>query len=283
MPETISNSINSHRYPKLYYRFPFLLRVHHFIVAATTLRVWYVRRIIGKLLKTLPTPFRFFDAGCGAGDMIIPFMSDYRSSFFIGIYKIEDNVAVCNAYTHKRDFRNSIFQEANAEEYVPDESVDIVTCITMLQYVEDDVKALNNFYEALIPGGYLVLYVPVNYDRVFHWYTRLTTKYFHGDEYDFQQGIKWHYTFDDVIKRVTSAGFTITSSSFTYGTMGKIAYELYSMGLLIIKKLPWIPALLFAVLFICGVYPYILLFMLLDFFHKNNNGNGLLVVARKPK
>ncbi|MBT4483503.1 MAG: class I SAM-dependent methyltransferase [Candidatus Latescibacteria bacterium] len=282
MPETISNSINSHRYPELYYRFPFLLRLHHFLVAATTLRVWYVRRIIGKLLKILPAPFRFLDAGCGAGDMIIPYMPDYRSSFFIGIDKIEDNVAVCNAYTHKRDFLNSIFLKANVEEYVPDKPVDIITCITVLQYVEDDIKALNNFYEALIPGGYLVLYVPVNYDRVFHWYKWLTTKYFHSNEYDFRQGIKRHYTFDDVIKRLTSAGFIITSSSYTYGTMGKIAYELYSMGLLIMQKLPWIPALFFAVLFICGAYPFILLFMLFDFFHKKSHGNGLLVVARKP-
>ncbi|MFO7447554.1 MAG: hypothetical protein R6W90_14380, partial [Ignavibacteriaceae bacterium] len=88
----IASMINSHSYPGIYYRFPVLLRVHHFIANVTTLRNWYVKPVVSRILKTLPVSFKLYDAGCGAGDIIIPFLSKYPSSFFTGADKIYDNI-----------------------------------------------------------------------------------------------------------------------------------------------------------------------------------------------
>ena len=46
-------------------------------------------------------------------------------------------------------------------------SVDFIYCLTVLQYVEDDVKAINEFHRILKPGGRVLITVPTRWSPFF--------------------------------------------------------------------------------------------------------------------
>ncbi|MBN1301327.1 MAG: class I SAM-dependent methyltransferase [Melioribacteraceae bacterium] len=281
MQHSISDKINSHKYPGLYLRYPVLLRLHHFIESATTLRVWYMKKTLRKILNTLPKKFSLYDAGCGAGVYILPLLSRYPESFFLGVDKIAGNVEVCSEYSRINKLNNARFVQAAIEDFAPTDSMDLIICVTVLQYVENDTKALANFKKNLKYGGKLLLYIPVYYDRVIPFYEKIVTKYFIKNDYDTRQGIKRHYSPEEMFSKLSDSGFTITSSSFVYGIPGKLAYELFSLGLYLFKKLPSLISFILLILFVIAVYPIVFASMMVDYLYKHKKGNGLLIVAEK--
>lgn len=46
---------------------------------------------------------------------------------------------------------------------LPDASVDAIICISVLEHVEDPLRAVREIYRVLTPGGYAFLYVPFLY------------------------------------------------------------------------------------------------------------------------
>ena len=64
---------------------------------------------------------------------------------------------------------------------LPDESVDVLVMLNVLEHIEDDVLALRNAYKLLKPGGSLVIEVPAyqylydSYDAQLHHFRRYTS------------------------------------------------------------------------------------------------------------
>jgi len=68
-------------------------------------------------------------------------------------YKILDKVA---------DYKPDIVGDIHSLP-LPDESVEAVICIAVLEHVEEPIKAMKEIYRVLKPGGYAFIYVPFLY------------------------------------------------------------------------------------------------------------------------
>jgi SAM-dependent methyltransferase len=49
----------------------------------------------------------------------------------------------------------------------PDDTFDVIYCSHVLEHVQDDRKAIGEFYRVLKPGGWAILQVPITADTTF--------------------------------------------------------------------------------------------------------------------
>ncbi len=104
-----------------------------------------------KLLKLLPKD-NLLELGCGTG---------HWTNFFTGmgfqVTAVDESEAMLNIAVAK-NIKNASFMLADASELpFPDKSFDIIASVTMLEFVEDPVKILDEVYRVLKPMGSLVL------------------------------------------------------------------------------------------------------------------------------
>lgn len=280
MSTKLSKSINNSIYPKIFSSFPRLIRLLHFITFISTLRNWYCRKSILSVIQQRNSSINVFDAGCGAGDFLIPLLKKFPGNRYFGIDISLGHISACINYLKSSNIENCTFKKADLELFKFAFSPDIIFCITVLQYIDDDVKVLNSFYENLSPGGLLILYVPVNYKHYFKFYP-VIKRYFSSSDYDNNLGLKRQYSPDEITRKVENSGFIIRRKIFAYGPFGKIAYELHSAFLLFIFSSPVYCAVIVSILYFLFIFPFTLLFNLVDFYSINRNGNGVLIVAEK--
>lgn len=281
MQKKITDTLVTHNYPKIYFTFPFLLFLQHKITHITTLRNWYVKREVSKNLKKLKTPFRFLDAGCGAGDFIFSFAKKNLGSLFTGIDKNSGNISICSRFSSETKTANVLFFKNDLQQFNCTEKSDIIICITVLQYVENDLLVLKNFYSWLNDSGRLIIYVPVNYNNYFSFYPLLKKKFFSKTDYDLNQSIKRHYSDTEILEKISRAQFTIESLVYTYGQFGKISFEVHSLFLLSLQKLPLFLLPFFVVIYLVTFFPLTVAFNIIDFLTVKKTGNGLLAVCKK--
>jgi SAM-dependent methyltransferase len=117
---------------------------------------WYRgrRRVIRAELDRLPIPAdaEILDAGCGSGRTLEELV-DYGS--VRGLELNEDAAELARA-------RGLGEVQVGRLELIPweDESFDLITCLDVLEHVEDDREALTELRRVTRPGGWLVATVP---------------------------------------------------------------------------------------------------------------------------
>ncbi len=225
----------------------------------------------------LPVNYHLSDFGCGEGQYLFPFVEGNKSGRFSAIDKNAANIAFCQSYISSLRLENSEIIQADIGAVNLETPADLLLCIGVLQYVEDDSAALANLYKQCKPGGKLLLYLPVYGRFILLFYKWLFHKF---PNYETVQNRQRIYQPNDVIEKVKAAGFNIEKLEYTYGIFGILAHEIQHSFLLLITSLPWLFKLVFAILLIMA-FPLIWLLMVLDFVMPKRSGNGLLVVARR--
>ena len=89
-----------------------------------------------------------------------------------------------------------------------DGGVDMIYSLNVLEHIEDDQAALGDFYEALRPGGKLVIYVPA-------------FMVLHG-AFDRRIGHFRRYTRRDLAEKLETAGFVVSRTVYS-DTLGYFA------------------------------------------------------------
>ena len=117
---------------------------------------WYRgrRRVIRAELDRLglPAGARLLDAGCGSGRTMQE-LADYGE--VSGIELSEDAAAVARARGHGEVRVGSLAQ-------LPweDATFDLITCLDVIEHIDDDVGALGELRRVCVPGGRLLVTVP---------------------------------------------------------------------------------------------------------------------------
>lgn len=273
----VAGAITTHTYPRALHESKLLFRLFHAAVAATTLRNWYVRAAIRRLVRRQPPlspPLRILDVGCGAGDHLFYAARLRRDVQGMGIDRAEDAVNLCRAQAPGR--ARLAFRKYDLEEAGTLPEADFIFCITVLQYIQDDLNLVKKMRDALKPGGRLLLYVPIRNERTLGLHDHIISG--SRSDYDAAQDRRRIYERKDVEKLLTEAGFEIESADEAYGRFGKLAFEIHSI---LLHGLAHETPAIRAAAGVAGVVllPPILALTTLDYAFPVKRGNGLLIVA----
>lgn len=275
---SLSASINSHSYPRLLHRSGLLFRAFHEAVHVTTLRNWYVRSRLRRILGRHERDARawtILDVGCGAGDHLFYSARRVPGARLIGIDRAKDAVLLCRAHASGEDRMH--FRQADVEALDELPEADLILCITVLQYIRDDAALMDAVHAALRPDGILLLYVPIRNERLLPRFDlRLAGS---RSDYDAAQGRKRVYSAESAMELVARSGFRIEHTQQAYGWFGKLSFELHR-AILHGMTGERIGTRLASALSGLLVLPLILALMVLDFALPVRRGNGLVLVAR---
>ncbi len=281
MPKVLSTWINQHEFPKVYFRFPALLSLQWLTNRVLYHRSWLIRQTVFMVLKQLPDNFTYLDAGCGAGDFLVPFAKRFKKGQFTGLDKAPSNIGMLEYYCEKKGIGNINLIATEIQELGEDGRFSAVLCASVLHYLPDRPAVFRKLYENLIPGGRLILYVPVNYHRLIPGYEWLREKLFGKEDYEEGKEVDMSLSISQLSDELDASGFSIKSKQYLYGPAGQLAYEITSLALLVIKKAPWVFSVAGTLVYFLVIHPFMLLLMAADYFGRYKKGNGLLMVAVK--
>lgn len=100
--------------------------------------------------------------------------------------------------THRMDLTNLAFES---------ESFDAAICIHVLEHIEEDLKAINELYRVLKPGGWAVISVPLRLDQKTYEDPTVTSP--EDREREFGESGHFRYYGYDLKDRLESRGFSV--------------------------------------------------------------------------
>jgi 2-polyprenyl-3-methyl-5-hydroxy-6-metoxy-1,4-benzoquinol methylase len=229
----------------------------------TRLRNSYVINQIGQL--PLPPHSRVLDAGCGRAVALFWLAQRHPDWHLTGIELDPVLSQPLRRAVDRGGWSNMTVVEGNIHDLDAQQGYDLVISIDMMEHIEDDLGLLQQFWQALKPGGFLVLHVPRR--RQEQW--RLLPM-FH--RHDVDTHVRNEYTSDELRQVVEQAGFQVVTLRETIGRWGEVSFELNQLFW------PW-PTVryLMAVL----TYPIAVPLGYLDVRQDPSQGNSLLITATR--
>jgi SAM-dependent methyltransferase len=113
--------------------------------------------LLSAIVSYLPRTGQILDAGCGPG-------------MYAGNLKKFNDTILCLDLTRDEKIKeNGLPFCLGSITGLPlkSNSVDFIYCLTVLQYIEDDLKAINEFHRILKPGGKVLITVPTRWSPFF--------------------------------------------------------------------------------------------------------------------
>ena len=113
--------------------------------------------LLSAIISYLPRTGQILDAGCGPG-------------MYAGNLKKFNDTILCLDLTRDEKIKeNGLPFCLGSITGLPlkSNSVDFIYCLTVLQYIEDDLKAINEFHRILKPGGKVLITVPTRWSPFF--------------------------------------------------------------------------------------------------------------------
>lgn len=113
--------------------------------------------LLSAIISYLPRKGQILDAGCGHG------------IYARKLQKLNENILCLDLTKVVRENENELPFCLGSITSLPlkSNSVDLIYCLTVLQYIEEDVKAINEFYRILKPKGKLLITVPTRWSPFF--------------------------------------------------------------------------------------------------------------------
>lgn len=263
---------NEHKIPKLLYKYPVIIKMIHAWNHLILLRNWYITNTLKEKLNAEPS--HILDAGFGDGQHLFWIKKNFPQHHCAGIDRSIDNVKFCNHILNSNSFLLS-----NITDFSSEKKFEIITLLSVLQYVEDDKKALKILLNSLSENGCLIIYSPVNYKSSLPFYTKLFNRL---SNYEKTQNNLRKYEYEQLVQMIESLNGKITGTKHTIGFFGKLTQEYYSIFMAILADLKWtFLQLLTYIIFLLPMIPLLLLFNLIDFITTRERGNGVLLTVQK--
>jgi len=263
---------------KIFNSSPFLRIFFYKLLNLLLLRAWHVRKEIRKWVDETPLPAgdqqRFIlDAGSGFGQYSY-FLTGLNSKWFIDAVDVKDEqIADCNAFFTRIGRKNVLFEIADLTQFSKPDRFDLILSVDVMEHIADDEAVFRNFYDSLTQDGLLLISTPSDQGG--------SDVHEHGEGESFiDEHVRDGYNINDIREKLQRAGFAKTEARYTYGTPGKIAWQLsmkYPILMLNSTKLffillPFYYILTYPVAFICNWMDTKMTF---------KTGTGLIVKAWK--
>ena len=167
----------------------------------------YTRRFCLRLLsRALGSGAVFCDLGCSTGYLLEDVLAQFPDSVVAGTDLVADGLSKC----HRRLPEALLFQADVLDLPFGDESVDALTCVNVLEHVDNDRAALREMYRTLRPGGRGVLVVPAG-PRLFDCYDEMLLHF-------------RRYSARELIGKAQDSGFSVVVTT----SLGWTLYPLFA-------------------------------------------------------
>ena len=117
----------------------------------------HVRGLLDDLFAEKGVPDSFADVGCGPGVVAFHVTEQYPETAVVGYDAAESILAENRERASEEGDENVDFERSDLPGFDPDRRFDVVLCFGTLAYVADSERALDALYDAVAPGGYLVM------------------------------------------------------------------------------------------------------------------------------
>ncbi len=220
------------------------------------------------LLKLLPErliPANILDAGSGPGVISFLLAQTFPNSEITGVDTQPEEIDNCRIIAERAALVNTEFLQADILHLTWHNRFQLITCIDILEHIEDDLSALESLRKSLEPGGILLLHVPSKYRRYPVFKKRPN---FHVPSH-----IRNGYEMGEITERVKQARLTITGRGYTFGFLETLANNIGYMITRAERKNRILYAISFPFLNLMG--------WLGRFSSPGSMGAGIYIIARK--
>ena len=164
---------------------------------------------------------QILDAGSGPGVISFELGKRYSGSSVLGIDLLEQSVSDANSVRDEIGADNVRFEVGDLIRMPVEDRFDLVTCVDILEHIEDDVAAIGAIHRVLAPRGIAVIHVPALHRR----YPVLKKSL----NFDVETHVRTGYELEPFCEKIRSAGFVIRESGYTYGFLETLANNLSYM------------------------------------------------------
>ena len=254
-------------------RFPFLRILFYKLLDLMFLRSWYVRRELRRIREEFGSrEISIYDAGSGYGQYTY-FMATQMQPCKVYSVDIKENwINDSKEFFTRSKISNVEFGIEDLTLIDHKNRFDLITCIDVMEHIEDDKKVFSNFSRAMRPGGFLLINSPSIYGG----------SDVHGDEEESFIGehARDGYSVEDLEDKLGPVGLATYRARYTYGFWGDLAWRLgikYPMVMLNASKVFFIILPFYYIV----TFPFTLVMMNLDFKTRNKVGSGINFLAKK--
>jgi SAM-dependent methyltransferase len=117
----------------------------------------YIVDPLSEFFEARGRPETYADVGCGPGAAVFQVADQYPETTVVGYDAAPAVLEENRERAREEGYENVSFEDAVLPEFDPDQQFDAVSCFYTLCYVADIEQALENLYDAVAPGGYLVI------------------------------------------------------------------------------------------------------------------------------
>jgi SAM-dependent methyltransferase len=206
------------------------------------------------------------DAGCGQGVFSMELAKAHPEARVVGIDMDPVLVERANAIARRAGLANCRFEVGDVTQLYFDAAFDLVVSVDNLEHVEDDVTAMKVLVRALRPGGRAVVHVP-GYERRWLVFGRRVN-------FDVPGHVRPGYRTNELVERLTGAGFDISSCQSTYGTIETFTNNISYLITGADRKRKGLYAV---------VFPFLLAVSWLGRSSRPQWGAGVLATAQRPR
>jgi len=251
---------------------PLLRKSFYGMLGLAFLREWHVKRELRRVHR-LRGIGDLFDAGTGFGQYTYYCKRRFAPPSILAVDVKEDYIADLKDFVRALSWSDIQCAVEDLTDPRHRNAFDTIMSVDVMEHIEDDITVFQNFFQALRPGGTLIVNTPSTLGG--------SDAHSPDDESFIEEHARIGYDPEDLARKLEEVGFSIERRQFTYGAFGTVAWRFgikWPMRLLGFSKI----FLALLPVYYLVTFPITLPLMMLDYAILPSRGSGLLVTARKP-
>jgi SAM-dependent methyltransferase len=259
---------------------PRLRKLFYRLLDILLLRSWHIRKEIKIWEETVTGKQNILDAGSGFGQYDF-YLASRNSNWSIkGVDVKQEQVDDCNNFFNKIGLNNTSFSFGDLTKLKEENAYNLVLCVDVMEHIEEDELVLENFHNALVDGGMLLVSTPSDKggSDVHHDHDHSHEE---GGNHSFiDEHVRDGYGVEEISEKMKNAGFSRTEVYYEYGKPGKLAWKLsMKFPILMLNASFWL--LIILPVYFLVTFPFVLVLNWFDVKLHHKTGTGLVAKAWK--